>query len=107
MRTVTVLSARERHLIRHALGFGPGVRTAYRNYFNTDTAGLDFEDWQELAARGLAIRWIAVGTSGFCFGASEAAARASVKRGEGFDSNVLRHFKRIGRKLEKAKELAL
>ncbi len=106
MRQLPKITQHERYLIRHALGFGHGIRFAFRNYFNTDGSGADFEDWQSLVDRGLAIRWIAHGCPGFVFAASEAAARAAKEKTEGFDEDVMRHFRRVEGRLKRSEVAA-
>jgi hypothetical protein len=89
--TDTVLSDRERYVIRHALGFGEVNRAnvAYRNYFACDDSGADFETWTRLVERGLAVRWASpMLDGGYYFAASGVAARAAKKPREGFDREI-------------------
>ncbi len=50
------ISDSQREMARHALGLPNKKRTSYRNHYCIGPGGDGYEDWDDLAAKGLAIR---------------------------------------------------
>lgn len=50
------MTEKQRELARHALGFPNKRNQSYRNHFCTGPGSLDFDDWEDLVAKGLATK---------------------------------------------------
>jgi len=46
----------QRELARHALGLPNKKKESYRNHFCTGPGSTDFDDWEDLVAKGLATK---------------------------------------------------
>ena len=50
------LTAKQRDVIRHALGFNGRSKESYRNHFVTGPGSDDYDAWMDLVSKGLAHR---------------------------------------------------
>ena len=50
------MTPRQRELARHALGFPNKKNESYRNHFCIGEGGDGYEDWEDLVAKGLAVK---------------------------------------------------
>lgn len=50
------MNERQRGFARHALGFPNKQNTSYRNHFCIGKGGDGYEDWEDLVAKGLAVK---------------------------------------------------
>lgn len=51
-----LMTARQRDFARHALGFPNNRNESYRNYFCLGSEGDGYADWEDLVAKGLAVK---------------------------------------------------
>ena len=98
-----ILSEHQKNMIRHALGLAQSpVGIAYRNCYSAGRDGPDYEAWRDLEARHLAMAHDVAG--GFCFVASEQAAKAVLKHNESFNAEIAENLRRIDRKIKEKAE---
>lgn len=51
-----MMTPKQRELARHALGFDGENKASYRNRFCAGPGSTDFNDWEDLVAKGLATK---------------------------------------------------
>ena len=74
------MTDRQRELSRHALGLPNDRRVTYRNRFIVGPGMTNFQEWEDLAEKGLAVK--SAGETANCYQLTLAAARMVLHKNE-------------------------